>query len=406
MRVLHIGAGNLFGGVETLLATLARSSGLTRDIELEFAICFEGRLTRELAVSGHNAHILGEVRIRHPLTVMRARRRLREILSARQYDVVVCHMAWTQALFGSVAREGGAQVAMWQHMASNGRHWLERWARLVGPDLMICNSNFTARESREAFSSMEVEVVYCPVAPPAISYSRADRYAARAELTTPLDAVVIVHTGRMQQWKGHRLLMQAASRIKSNSRWIIWFVGGAQREPELRYLAGLRADAVELGIGDRVRFAGQRNDVEQLLAASDLHCQPNITPEPFGIAFIEALHAGLPVVTTEIGAAVEIVNGSCGVLVPPQDPATLALALEGLIADDEGRRRLGSGGPERARELCDPSRQMERLREILLNLRTARRPVTCFSIRSAEAVVQRQPGSASPGSGVVKRHIQ
>ena len=61
-------------------------------------------------------------------------------------------------------------------------------------------------------------------------------------------------------------------------------------------------------------------DVPRLLAAADIHCQPNISPEPFGIAFIEALAAGLPVVTSAIGGAIEIVDDTCGRLVPASDP--------------------------------------------------------------------------------------
>ena len=367
MRVLHINAGNLFGGVETLLTTLARSRALTPDVEPEFALCFTGRLSSELASAGVPVHMLGEVRIRYPLTLMRARRRLREILSSGGYDAVVCHMAWTQALFGSVARAARVPVAMWQHMASNGRHWLEQWARYAGPDLVICTSDFAAREFSGVFSMVPVEVVHCPVAPPN-SYSQSDRDAVRSELTTPANSVVVIHTGRMQEWKGQRLLMQAASIIKLNSQWIIWFVGGAQRESEQDYVASLHSTAKELGIEDRIRFIGQRNDVARLLAAADIHCQPNISPEPFGIAFIEALYAGLPVVTTRLGGAIEIVNDSCGVTVTPNDPIALAAALGRLIGDAGERRRLGDAGPARARELCDPQQQMDLLRNTLLDL--------------------------------------
>ena len=73
--------------------------------------------------------------------------------------------------------------------------------------------------------------------------------------------------------------------------------GGAQRSHEAVYLAELRQAADRAGIGDRVRFLGQRTDVPDLLAAADVFCQPNTGPEPFGIAFVEALYAGLPVVT-------------------------------------------------------------------------------------------------------------
>ena len=246
--------------------------------------------------------------------------------------------------------------------------WLEQWARYAGPDLVICTSHFAAREFSGVFSMAPVEVVHCPVAPPSNSYSQSDREAVRSELTTPADSVVIIHTGRMQEWKGHRLLMQAASIIKLNSQWIIWFVGGAQRESEQDYLTNLHSTATELGIEDRVRFAGQRNDVDRLLAASDIHCQPNISPEPFGIAFIEALYAGLPVVTTRLGGAIEIVKDSYGVTVAPNDPIALAAALGRLVRDAEQRRRLGAAGPARARELCDPQQQMDLLRKTLLDL--------------------------------------
>jgi glycosyltransferase involved in cell wall biosynthesis len=368
MRVLHIDAGNMFGGVETLLATLARNRALTPDVEPEFALCFEGRLSRELTGAGVPLHMLGGVRVRYPLTVMRARRRLRQILSTGSYDAVVCHMAWTQALFGSVARAARVPVAMWQHMASNGRHWLEQWARYAGPELVICTSHFAARAFSGVFSTFPVEVVHCPVAAPSISYSQSDRDRVRSELTTAADSVVITHTGRMQEWKGQRLLLQAASIIKSNSQWTIWLVGGAQRESEQHYLNSLRATATELGIEDRIRFAGNRDDVDRLLAASDIHCQPNISPEPFGIAFIEALYAGLPVVTTQLGGAIEIVNDSCGVTVAPNNTVALAAALGRLVGDDRERRRLGNAGPARARELCDPQQQMNLLRRALLNL--------------------------------------
>jgi glycosyltransferase involved in cell wall biosynthesis len=368
MRVLHIDAGNMFGGVETLLATLARNRALTPEVEPEFALCFEGRLSRELTGAGVPLHMLGEVRVRYPLTVMRARRRLRQILSTGSYDAVVCHMAWTQALFGSVARAARVPVAMWQHMASNGRHWLEQWARYAGPELIICTSHFAARAFSGVFSTFPVEVVHCPVAAPSISYSQSDRDRVRSELTTAADSVVITHTGRMQEWKGQRLLLQAASIIKSNSQWTIWLVGGAQRESEQHYLNSLRATATELGIEDRIRFAGNRDDVDRLLAASDIHCQPNISPEPFGIAFIEALYAGLPVVTTQLGGAIEIVNDSCGVTVAPNNTVALAAALGRLVGDDRERRRLGNAGPARARELCDPQQQMNLLRRALLNL--------------------------------------
>ena len=92
-----------------------------------------------------------------------------------------------------------------------------------------------------------------------------------------------------------------------------------------------------------MRFLGQRADVPRLMAAADIFCQPDIGPEPFGIVFIEALYAGLPVVTSAFGGAVEIVDETCGILTAPGDTAAVATAVRSLI-QDPSRRQPGCGG--------------------------------------------------------------
>jgi glycosyltransferase involved in cell wall biosynthesis len=130
------------------------------------------------------------------------------------------------------------------------------------------------------------------------------------------------------------------------------------------YLAELKALAAELKIADRVRFLGHRRDVPRLLAAADLVCHPNEAPEHFGIAFVEALAAGRPVVATRLGGAVEVVDSACGVLTDP-DPGPVADALAGLLRDAGRRAALGANGPARAAELCDPAQNLARLYSLL-----------------------------------------
>src|ERR671922_74623 len=103
MQVLHISAGNLYGGVESLLVTLARQRHLCPELMPRFAVCFEGRLSAELRQAGVPVDCLGEVRVRWPWTVMRARQRLQELFNQHPCDVVVCHSAWAQAIFGPAA---------------------------------------------------------------------------------------------------------------------------------------------------------------------------------------------------------------------------------------------------------------------------------------------------------------
>ena len=98
-----------------------------------------------------------------------------------------------------------------------------------------------------------------------------------------------------------------------------------------------------------------------LLAAADLHCQANLEPEPFGVTFVEALAAGLPVVSVNEGGVVEIVDRSCGLLVPSRDVRALP-SLATLVDDDGYRHQLASGTQARARHLCYSSTQVVRLR--------------------------------------------
>jgi glycosyltransferase involved in cell wall biosynthesis len=192
-----------------------------------------------------------------------------------------------------------------------------------------------------------------------------DRALVRAGFETPLTATVIVQASRMEAGKGHAVHLEALGRLRDSPDWVCWVVGGAQSRAEERYAERLRLDAARLGIADRVRFVGQRADVPRLLAAADVHCQPNVRPDSFGVAFVEALYAGLPVVTSALGGALEIVDASCGVLLPPGDAGALAASLRTLIDDPPRRRALGAAGPSRARSLCDPGQQVRRLAEAL-----------------------------------------
>jgi len=362
----------MYGGVETLMGTLARHRKLSPVMEPHFALCFQGRVSEELTASGVPVHFLGQTRISRPLTVLRARRALRKLLRRMNFDLAICHSAWSQSLFGPTVQAAKVPLVFWLHGEATGQHWLERWAGKTQPDLALCNSQFTARTLPNIYPHVRTEVIYYPVAPPEEPYSdehrATNRAIMRAELQTPENAIVIIQMSRMEAWKGHALHLEALGILKDLPGWVCWQVGGAQRAEEVEYFEDLKRTAHRSGIEKRIRFLGQRADVPRLLAAADIHCQPNSGPEPFGIVFVEALHAGLPVVTTAIGGACEIVDESCGLLVPPADSQSLAASLRRLIEDEKLRAGLGANGPRRARELCDPAVQIERLGRLLASV--------------------------------------
>jgi glycosyltransferase involved in cell wall biosynthesis len=366
IRALHVYSGNLYGGVERMLATFAGLDTGATGLEQRFALCFRGRLADEIRAAGAPLAMLGDVRMSRPWSVARARSALRRAIGEARPDVVICHSSWTQGLFGGVARDAGLPLAFWLHDAVTGRTWADRLARRTAPDVAICTSRFAGETLGRLWPHVRGEVVYPPVPP--VDAGDVDRAAVRAAVWTPAEDVVILQASRMEPWKGHRLLIQGLARIRDVGGWTCWIAGGAQRPHEEAHLAEMYALAQGLGIDRRIRFLGHRGDVPALMASADVLCQPNLGPEPFGIAFVEAMHAGLPLVATAIGGAREIVDPSCGVLVPPDDPAALGDALRTLVADAGLRRRLGAAGPAHARALCDPVRQAARLREVLVQI--------------------------------------
>jgi len=371
MRLLHVHSGNLYGGVETMLATIARYRAATPLVH-EFALCFEGRIAEELRTAGAIVHQLGPARTRRPLSILRARRRLRNVLRQGQFDAAVCHMSWAHALFGAIVQASGAPQLFWMHDAATDRlQWVDRWAQRTPPDLVICNSRYTASTLPRLYRSVPHEVMFYPVETAPARRDTFQRAALRHDLATLDDAIVIVQASRIHPGKGYRVHLEALGLLRDCRDWVCWFVGGAYWRANTEFRARLEARATELGIGDRVRFCGERADVPELLRAADIFCQPNTRPEPFGIVFVEALAAGLPVVTTGLGGAAEVVDAACGLTVPPGNPAQLAASLRNLIEDGSLRQRLGAGGPARAVELCDPPTRLRDLAAIVERLAIA-----------------------------------
>jgi glycosyltransferase involved in cell wall biosynthesis len=229
------------------------------------------------------------------------------------------------------------------------------------PDLVIANSRFTARPAAKLFQGSTVEVLYLPVPCPDIGDRLATSSRIRAELSTPNDATVILMVSRIEKSKGHAILLDALRDLQEVPGWFAWVVGGAQKQSEIELLRQLRRTAEQLGLYERFRFAGPRNDIADVMTAANIYCQPNTGPEGFGLTFVEALYAQLPVVTSGFGGAIEIVDETCGVLTPPGDSIAVAEALKGLINSPVRRQALGGSGPCRASHLCDPARHLDRL---------------------------------------------
>ena len=167
MRVLYVHSGNLFGGVESLMLTLVEHQSLCPKMEPHFALCFEGQFSQELRTRGAPIYSLGNVRLSRPFSVKRARRNLQDLLRRTDFDVVVVHSTWAQAIFGPVVHAFQLPLVFWLHDVPDGMPWPERWASWSQPpELVVCNSKYTADRLPKLYPRIRSSTVYCPIAPP------------------------------------------------------------------------------------------------------------------------------------------------------------------------------------------------------------------------------------------------
>ena len=166
--------------------------------------------------------------------------------------------------------------------------------------------------------------------------------------------------GRFVYYKGVDVLLEAMARCPGT----LLLVGGGPLEP------ALRQRAIALGIQDRVVFAGlvSDEDLPAYYQASDVFVLPSIArTETFGVVQVEAMAAGLPVVSTDLPTGVPWVNqhGVSGLVVPPADAGRLADAMGCLLRDPELRLRLGRNAAARAGDLFSRERMIAAFRDVV-----------------------------------------
>jgi glycosyltransferase involved in cell wall biosynthesis len=167
----------------------------------------------------------------------------------------------------------------------------------------------------------------------------ARRREVRGCLGLAEDDELLLTVGRQEHQKGQIHLLDAMAELVPRREKLVLVCAGRQGAVSGK-LEQLRR---QHRLSERVQFLGHRDDVPDLLAAADLFVFPSLY-EGIGGAAIEAMALGLPIVSTRIPAMQEVLaDGTSAVLVPPADPAALAVAIEALLDDPARRATLGDG---------------------------------------------------------------
>ncbi|HEX8120201.1 MAG TPA: glycosyltransferase [Solirubrobacteraceae bacterium] len=279
---------------------------------------------------------------------------------ARTRGVALVHTNTSVTLGGSAAARIAGVPHVWhvREIYAGFERWWPAYRRLlVTADALPCVSAATAAQF-DGGPSAQVRVLHDGLA---VRHDRAPRDEARAALDLPPDARVVAVLGRISVWKGQDVLIQALAHPRLEGTLAL--VCGAPWPGEERRERELRELAARLGLAERVRFLGFRDDLDVVLGAADAVVVPSTHPDPLPNAAIEAAAAGCCVVAAAHGGLTEIVrDGETGVLVEPGNPAALAAALAGL--DAATADRLGAAAAADVTERFAPAALVRGARDL------------------------------------------
>ena len=239
-------------------------------------------------------------------------------------------------LYAGLATLRSRVPLVWHVRIADPDPWLDglllRLAKAV-----ITNSRATADRFRGRRAADKIQVIWNGVDLERFRPGAPDP-ALQDTLGIPPSGPVVTYAGRLEHGKGPDVFLEAAGRVHAEVRGISFLVvGDGPMRPALE--AKVRA------AGLPVVFAGRRTDLPPILHLTSVLVAPS-RQEAFGRVLIEAMAAGVPVVATRVGGIPEVVaDGETGLLVPPEDPASLAAALVATLRQPEitrARARLAA----------------------------------------------------------------
>lgn len=388
VRVAHLVSTLHIGGLEMVVYDLARQRDRsTFDVRV---ICLGalGDLAPRFAALGVPVESLGWSGQGRARVALRLARRLR----ALRTDVLHTHNPDPHHI-GTLARVM-ARVPVLVH-TKHGRNYPKR-PRAVAANRWA--SRWTDRIVPVSDDAARVAIEIERVAPTKVGVIHNGVDLAQYEVPRrPTSGPMLraVHVARLNRIKDQPTLLHAARIVlDAVPEFRLDLVGDGERRAELEALHA------ELGLGDRVRFLGFRDDIQRILAESDLFVLSSLS-EGISITLLEAMAAGLPVVATRVGGNPEVVvDGVTGRLVPERNPEALAAAVLDLVRGPEAARRMGAAGRRRVEDEFDLRCVARRYEDLYLALftRGATAPVATAPARERLGPRSTAPRSLETGT--------
>jgi glycosyltransferase involved in cell wall biosynthesis len=335
------------GGAQSYVAALLPALAERYDVTL--AAYGEGPLREAAARAGARFVPLRNVRRPiNPLRDLAGLIELRRLMRRERPHVVHANSSKAGVLGRVAAATTGVPIRFftvhgWAFSAYSGlASLLYRFADRTMASLTTVTICVSERELADGLQAGTCSAERSVVIHNAVDLAAAPR--SRHDRATPR----LIAVGRLKAPKDFLTLIRALAGL-SNQGYEALIVGdGPDR-------TAVEAEIRRLGVEDRVQLAGERSDVPELLAASDVFVLSSRS-EGLPVSVLEAMAAELPVVASRVGGLAELVDdGATGILVPPGDEPALAQALERLVEDRELRQRFGAAGRARVESSFDLS---------------------------------------------------
>ncbi|HTH51905.1 MAG TPA: glycosyltransferase family 4 protein [Pyrinomonadaceae bacterium] len=358
MRVMYISSALTYGGGERHVVDLAREMSArghdvfvalrpTNQWEDRFSFLPEGRLMH--------------VSVRNSFGMMSANR-IARFMAKYDIDILHAHVARDYLAAAVAARSAKRKLVITRHVMFPMKSFHRLALRNVNRVIAVQPAMVELLE--RIFPTKKITVI--PNGIDLLDTQDRDTKAAefRALHSIPKDAPLVATLGELKPLKGQRDLVLAANEILKVHDDAMFVIAGKDNSIDQKFRRELKRLVKVLGIDDRFIWLDWLDDISPLLAAADLFVSPSHS-ESFGLAILDAMAAGTPVVATATAGARTLINDETA-LVPIKDPLELAAAITKYLDDPDGRRELGARLAADARSkfslasMCDATERVYR----------------------------------------------
>lgn len=351
LRVMHVVAALDFGGVESHMKTIAGAAGRLQHDHSFCAIGGGGHVERDLIVSGAPVTCLN-AGLRAPSAS--AFLRLMGHLRAQRPDVVHTHGAEANFHALPAARVLGVPIRIGEEIGIPSHGWKARAAfrfayRSAHRVLAISEAVAGCIAALGEAPRSKIDVVYPPVMLPEVGQHEQDRRH-----------FTVAFVGRLHPVKNPGIVLPVLKELRDSAVPArLWYLGDGRQRP------ALEREAERLGLREYVTFCGFVSDIAEVLRRADVMLLPSRS-EGLGLAIIEAMALGLPVVVTRKGATPEFVaHGETGYLVDPTDVRDIAEAMRQCWSlGAEGRQQMGRRARDAIKQRFDVTAALETMEAV------------------------------------------